>query len=324
MGFYLRKALKFGPVRLNLSRSGLGVSVGVKGARIGVSPKGNYYVHAGRGGLYYRQNLGTLHGRPGEARLLSDTELLEVESRAARDMQDTSSMSLLKELNRVESRISALPFAIIGFILMLVGAGMVTADKGEVLTNLGFAGAVLLGIPLILYARHRDVTRQLTRDPTAKFDSLVNSTRTALKTLEGPLNHMLELQEENSGTSAWDKLTTYPVDIVLYFTQLDGHVSAQAAMLYSRFLWLDHDDMGSSCPTTQDLELIRQRWNVPGLNNAARFWLMFLDFQALLRYDVKHGTAHAHTLCELLVKIAVLTVQVGDRKDGPGPLCQDE
>jgi hypothetical protein len=33
MGWYLRKALSAGPFRFNLSRSGLGLSVGVKGAR---------------------------------------------------------------------------------------------------------------------------------------------------------------------------------------------------------------------------------------------------------------------------------------------------
>lgn len=54
MAFYLRKAFKTGPVRLNLSKGGLGLSVGVTGARIGLSPRGAY-VHGGRHGLYYRK-----------------------------------------------------------------------------------------------------------------------------------------------------------------------------------------------------------------------------------------------------------------------------
>lgn len=57
MGFYIRKSVSAGPFRFNLSRSGLGVSVGVKGFRIGSGPRGNY-VHMGRGGLYYRASLG--------------------------------------------------------------------------------------------------------------------------------------------------------------------------------------------------------------------------------------------------------------------------
>src|SRR6266404_9028331 len=56
LGFYIRKGFNLGPLRLNLSRSGLGASFGVKGARIGIGPRGRY-IHLGRGGLYYRQSL---------------------------------------------------------------------------------------------------------------------------------------------------------------------------------------------------------------------------------------------------------------------------
>jgi hypothetical protein len=56
VGFYLRKRFNVGPVRLNLSKSGLGVSVGIPGLRIGKGPRGAY-VHAGRQGFYYRQGL---------------------------------------------------------------------------------------------------------------------------------------------------------------------------------------------------------------------------------------------------------------------------
>lgn len=56
MGLYLKKSFRAGPVRLNLSKSGLGLSAGVKGARVGCGPRGTY-VHAGRNGLYYRKNL---------------------------------------------------------------------------------------------------------------------------------------------------------------------------------------------------------------------------------------------------------------------------
>jgi len=57
MGFYLRKSFRMGPVRLNVSRSGLGVSGGVTGARLGVDARGRAYVHGGRHGLYYRRHL---------------------------------------------------------------------------------------------------------------------------------------------------------------------------------------------------------------------------------------------------------------------------
>lgn len=56
MAFYIRKSLRFGPLRFNLSKSGVGVSAGVKSLRIGAGPRGNY-VHMGRGWLYYRASL---------------------------------------------------------------------------------------------------------------------------------------------------------------------------------------------------------------------------------------------------------------------------
>ncbi|GAB3034901.1 DUF4236 domain-containing protein [Mycobacterium bourgelatii] len=56
MGFYVRKSVKAGPFRFNLSKSGVGVSVGVPGFRVGTGPRGNY-VHIGRNGVYYRASL---------------------------------------------------------------------------------------------------------------------------------------------------------------------------------------------------------------------------------------------------------------------------
>ena len=58
MAWYLRKSFGIGPLRINLSKGGLGYSVGVKGARIGVKPSGETYVHGGRYGLYFRRTLG--------------------------------------------------------------------------------------------------------------------------------------------------------------------------------------------------------------------------------------------------------------------------
>jgi hypothetical protein len=62
MGFYIRKSKKVGPFRFNLSKSGIGTSVGVRGFRVGTGPRGNY-VHAGRNGIYYRQQWGSANQR---------------------------------------------------------------------------------------------------------------------------------------------------------------------------------------------------------------------------------------------------------------------
>ena len=44
-------------MRFNLSKYGVAVSAGVKGARRGIDAKGKKYLHLGRGGIYYRQTL---------------------------------------------------------------------------------------------------------------------------------------------------------------------------------------------------------------------------------------------------------------------------
>lgn len=54
MGYYLRKAIRVGPLRFNLSKSGVGVSPGIRRFRLGGGPRGNY-VHMGCRGLYYRK-----------------------------------------------------------------------------------------------------------------------------------------------------------------------------------------------------------------------------------------------------------------------------
>ena len=76
MGWYLKKSFAFGPLRLNLSKSGLGASVGVKGLRVSTGPKGKQ-IHAGREGLYYRASLNSPKRPP-----LADPELSEPEVEA--------------------------------------------------------------------------------------------------------------------------------------------------------------------------------------------------------------------------------------------------
>ena len=43
MGFTYRKSVNLGPFRVNLSKSGLGYSVGGRGFRVGTTPRGKKY-----------------------------------------------------------------------------------------------------------------------------------------------------------------------------------------------------------------------------------------------------------------------------------------
>ena len=56
MGFFFKKRIKFGKFALNLSKSGIGTSFGLKGLRLSFGSKG-VQLNAGRNGLYFRKSL---------------------------------------------------------------------------------------------------------------------------------------------------------------------------------------------------------------------------------------------------------------------------
>jgi hypothetical protein len=60
MAWRFRRSLKLGPLRLNLSKSGIGVSAGVRGFRVGTDAKGRTYAAASipGTGLYNRAYYG--------------------------------------------------------------------------------------------------------------------------------------------------------------------------------------------------------------------------------------------------------------------------
>nr|DAU01381.1 MAG TPA: Protein of unknown function (DUF4236) [Caudoviricetes sp.] len=58
MGFFFRKRFRLCKgIDLNLSKNGVGVSVGVKGFRISRNAKGQTYLNCGSNGMYYRKRL---------------------------------------------------------------------------------------------------------------------------------------------------------------------------------------------------------------------------------------------------------------------------
>ncbi|MFH1497635.1 MAG: DUF4236 domain-containing protein [Verrucomicrobiota bacterium] len=137
MAFYIRKSLRFGPLRFNLSKSGVGVSAGVKGFRLGSGPRGNY-VHMGRGGLYYRASLSSparsSHGgspaslpapRGVEPPTLSpagDVAMREIDSDSAARIVDSSSQTLVQELREKHKKIRLSRVGlVVGFLFTVFG-----------------------------------------------------------------------------------------------------------------------------------------------------------------------------------------------------------
>ncbi|HTM80765.1 DUF4236 domain-containing protein [Asticcacaulis sp.] len=135
MPFYFRKSVSAGPFRFNFSKGGVGVSVGVKGFRIGTGPRG-HYVHAGRGGLYYRATVGKAGARKTSQspfqpspvpQRFGDTNsfmMIEVESADVMGMRDESFSDLLDEINKKsgQAKLSTLLGWGIGLLGFLISA----------------------------------------------------------------------------------------------------------------------------------------------------------------------------------------------------------
>ncbi|MCB9853417.1 MAG: DUF4236 domain-containing protein [Phycisphaerales bacterium] len=165
MGFYIRKAIKVGPFRFNLSKSGVGVSAGVKGLRLGTGPRGNY-VHIGRGGLYYRKTLPSVNGRNGQPMTEPQQQpstpgidfdpLNAIDSGELGQMVDSSSADLVEEINAKHRKIRRWPLvAAIGFLIVF-------AVLQKTQSPLAVTIAAMMLIALTLYTFVKDNIRKTT------------------------------------------------------------------------------------------------------------------------------------------------------------------
>ena len=170
MPFFLRKAISAGPFRFNLSKSGVGLSVGVKGLRFGIGPRGNY-IHAGRGGLYYRTSLGhagqKVRQRPfsqgGGAESPStllpppdqepSVEMVEVDSGDVLAMRDSQFGEILDEINAKQKQIANATIFGVGVgavglgILYAVGSGVLDLGSQVDLARQVGVAVLLLALP---------------------------------------------------------------------------------------------------------------------------------------------------------------------------------
>ena len=70
MGFYYRKSIGLGPFRVNLSKQGVGYSVGVPGFRTGVSSTGRKYTTFGLPGTGMGYRTSSSANKPGQGCLV--------------------------------------------------------------------------------------------------------------------------------------------------------------------------------------------------------------------------------------------------------------
>ena len=133
MGFFFRKSVGFGPFRLNLSKSGVGASFGVRGARISSGPRGTY-INVGRNGFYYRQKIDS---PPSRVPQQEDTvppppgvNASRIESTDVSNLVDSSSEQLLQQINGCAARGRYAPLLFL-LLLILVAAYLVWANATE-------------------------------------------------------------------------------------------------------------------------------------------------------------------------------------------------
>jgi hypothetical protein len=170
MGLSFRKSIKAGPFRFNLSGSGIGVSVGVPGFRVGTGPRGNY-VSISAGGFTYRQSLGQLGGNapaqtpsfsearqefspaPGDEYIPSGSStvapLKVIASGDVGQLSDTDSASLVDEINGKRAKIPVwyLPLVLLGAVWWTV-----TGTAGESGLSPLVTGAFIAAFLVVLTA----------------------------------------------------------------------------------------------------------------------------------------------------------------------------
>jgi hypothetical protein len=135
MGLSYRKSISAGPFRFNLSGSGIGVSVGVPGFRIGTGPRGNY-ISVSKGGFTYRATLPSHQTRPpatppsvppaSPARPIFTSPgtatvgpMMSVASASAAQLASSSLDSLVEEMNRKASMLPLWPISAIAALLCI-------------------------------------------------------------------------------------------------------------------------------------------------------------------------------------------------------------
>jgi hypothetical protein len=159
MGFYVRKSIKAGPFRYNLSKSGVGVSVGVPGFRVGTGPRGNY-IHAGKGGVYYRATIGGSRRQPAHPSTrpshASPQELIggsvpmeDITGVSASELVPTGADDLVGQLNEAGRRMPLAWAALLGVVVLAV------AVRG-----VGAIVLLVLGVPLVAWLHQRDGARR--------------------------------------------------------------------------------------------------------------------------------------------------------------------
>jgi len=202
MGWYFRRSVKIGPVRVNFSKGGVGYSVGVRGARIGIKPSGATYLHVGLNGLYYRQALNTpvYNGQKTLEDSREATNFKESQISSLFVGEDVSQFvkssknELVKRLREIHQapRIDYIVIAlgiIVSFVLYLTNVQY---------SAFSFVGFTLVALALYAWEKKRRATflqYQLTNEESKQFTKLID----AINHLAS-CDYIWQIQDEQTST----------------------------------------------------------------------------------------------------------------------------
>jgi hypothetical protein len=157
MGFFFRKSISYGPLRLNFSKAGIGTSIGVKGFRITSTARGTTNYTAGIGGFYYRETLNFHNRAPVESSnhfaADADSSSPNFSTADPEVLMDSSTENLVKALTERSQRYNPafLVYAVVVVGLLVLLGGAETPIQAGAIWTLAVIG-IALGI--YLHMRH--------------------------------------------------------------------------------------------------------------------------------------------------------------------------
>ncbi|WP_329049618.1 DUF4236 domain-containing protein [Amycolatopsis sp. NBC_01488] len=154
MSIYLRTSIRLGPLRVGVSKSGIGVSAGIPGLRVGTGPRGSY-VRVGVAGVSYRATSGGHRARRSAARgslpvpasvlpELGDVVLSDVTGRRAEELLPATPTTLVTQLNAAARAHRMWPWVLIVSLFLVAATPWI----------------LLVALPLTLWVGWRDKVRR--------------------------------------------------------------------------------------------------------------------------------------------------------------------
>lgn len=193
MGLSYSRSVKFGAVRFNFSGSGIGMSVGIPGLRIGTGPRGAY-ISGGMGGFRYRKSLNVRQpaaaqpaaapGRQQNVQVVVDPNIVgtvEHETKNVLELRDSTSDALLQSMNEQRAKLPVWPMVAVGLLVLFY----MLYPASETWPAFIRPTAFILGVGLTAWVYWRDQMRKL----TVLFYEPDQATSDLFERLSGAVSH---------------------------------------------------------------------------------------------------------------------------------------